>query len=215
MQINDKQIRRRGALFIVSGPSGAGKTSVCAPALRQLEDVEMSVSHTTRTKRVGESDGIDYCFVADAEFTRMVDAGEFAEWAEVHGFRYGTSKRMIESARSAGRDLLLDVDVQGAEQLKRLYPDAVTIFLLPPSSHGLEQRLRRRGTDSHDTVGARLRNACKEIERLASYDYVIVNDRLEAAVATFLAIVRAERARVSRIISDDLVALCRSFDQPK
>jgi guanylate kinase len=212
MRVGDNEIARKGCLFIVSGPSGAGKTSICTPALAKLENLTLSVSTTTRAPRAGETPGVDYRFVSDDDFDVMVARAEFAEWAEVHGFRYGTPKALVDQAREGGRDLLLDVDVQGAAQLKRAYPDAVSVFLLPPSKERLAERLRARKTDSEEVVLRRLRNACGEIAELAHYDYVIVNDVLDRAIESFFAIVHAERAKVARIRPTDVAAILRAFD---
>lgn len=211
MSAEGGKIGRKGCLFIVSGPSGAGKTSIAAPVLAALDRISMSVSVTTRKPRAGEVDGVDYHFIDEGEFERRVAAGEFAEWAVVHGFRYGTSRNAIDRAIDDGRDLLLDIDVQGAAQIKRVYPDAVSVFLMPPSRERLEERLRGRGTDDEGTVQRRLEGACREIASMAGYDYVIVNDVLPAAVEQFLTIVRAERCKVARIRRDDLDRLLASF----
>jgi guanylate kinase len=183
-------IDAKGLLFIVSGPSGAGKTTLSGAALKAFPKLEMSVSCTTRAPREGEVDGVSYRFVDDARFDAMVSGGELAEWAEVHGYRYGTPKAPIEAATAAGRDVLLDIDVQGAAQLRRSYPDAVAVFLMPPDRATLESRLRGRGTDSEATVKRRLEGACREIARAGDYDHVIVNRSREDAVAEFEAIVR-------------------------
>jgi guanylate kinase len=212
VQIDGRDIRRRGCLFIVSGPSGAGKTSICTPVLAALRDISLSVSYTTRKPRKGEQEGVDYRFVDSATFDRMIAAGEFAEWAEVHRNRYGTAKADVDAALAAGRDLLLDIDTQGAEQMKRAYREAVAVFLLPPSREKLEARLVGRATDDSEAVRVRLRNACEEIRRLTGYDYVIVNEDLETAVAGLMAIVAAERGRVARIVAGDLERIMRSFD---
>jgi len=212
MHIEGREIRRRGCLFIVSGPSGAGKTSICAPALAELEGIDLSVSITTRSPRKGEKDGESYRFVDDAEFDRLLAADGFAEWAEVHGHRYGTSRDAIDAAFADGRDLLLDIDVQGARQVKAAYPDSVAIFLLPPSKEHLRARLEGRGTDSAATVAHRLQNACREIAAFDSYDYTIVNDDLRRAVDQFLAVVCAERQRTSRLRAMDRRGVHAAFD---
>jgi guanylate kinase len=212
VQIDGHDIRRRGCLFIVSGPSGAGKTSICTPVLAGLQDISLSVSYTTRKPRKGERDGVDYRFVDAAAFDRMVAAGELAEWAEVHRNRYGTSNVDVDAALAAGRDLLLDIDTQGAEQMKRSYREAVAVFLLPPSREQLERRLVGRATDDPEAVRVRLRNACEEIRRLGSYDYFIVNEDLESAVGGLMAIIATERRRVARIVASDLDRVIRSFD---
>jgi guanylate kinase len=213
MRVNDHEIRRRGCLFIVSGPSGAGKTSICRPVLSRVDNLALSVSFTTRKPRGGEGDGVEYRFVDDTTFDEMVAAGEFAEWAEVHGYRYGTSRVTVERARASGRDLLLDIDVQGAAQLKGVYPEAVAVFLLPPSADHLERRLVSRGTEAPDTVRKRLQNACREIAQIDRYDYAIVNEDLNAAVEGLMAIIAAERLRVGRIRHADLDVLVRAFGE--
>ena len=171
-----------GRLFIISGPSGAGKTSVCTPVLDRLPGLELSVSFTTRRPRSGEVEGRDYRFVSDAVFDSMIEGGEFGEHARVHGSRYGTSKRFLDDAIGGGRSVLLDIDVQGARKLRLSYPQARTVFLLPPSRKHLERRLAGRGTEDDATVQGRLGAACAEIEQARSYDLVIVNDRLDKAV---------------------------------
>lgn len=213
MRIDGNPIRRKGCLFIVSGPSGAGKTSICTPALAEFEGLRLSVSVTTRAPRAGERDGEDYRFVDAAEFDRMLADDAFAEWAEVHGNRYGTTRASIDDARESGRDLLLDIDVQGAKQVKAAFPDAVAVFLLPPSRERLEERLRGRGTDAPEVVAHRLSNACREIAALESYDYVIVNEDLNPAIEQFLSIVRAERQRVSRLEPQDRAGIVGAFDK--
>ncbi len=211
LQAADMTVRRRGCLFIVSGPSGSGKTSIAAPVLAAFDDMKLSVSLTTRAPRAGETDGVDYHFTDDAMFNARVAGGELAEWAEVHGHRYGTPRQPIDRAIADGSDLLLDIDVQGTSQIKQAYPDAVSVFLLPPSRESLEARLVARGTDGAATVQRRLEAACREISALESYDYVIVNEHLPVAVAEFLAIVRSERRRVERLRRDDLGRLIKSF----
>lgn len=179
-----------GILFIVSGPSGAGKTTISGAALRAFPDLIMSVSCTTRAPREGETNGVEYRFVDRASFDGMVANGELAEWAEVHGNCYGTPRAPIEKALAAGQDVLLDIDVQGAAQLRERYPDAVAVFLLPPDRGTMELRLRGRGTDSEATVRRRLENACREIARADEYDHVIVNRSREDAILEFEGIVR-------------------------
>lgn len=204
-------IRSSGCLIIVSGPSGAGKTSICTPALARLQGIELSVSTTTRACRGTERDGVDYHFVTSERFEEMIRRGEFAEWAEVHGNRYGTSRAGLEASLARGRDVLLDIDVQGARQIKSAYPQAVSIFLLPPSRDHIERRLTARGTDSAETVRRRLRGACAEIGQLPEYDYFIVNDDLEKAIDAFLAIVKAERRRTGRFTADEIAKTLGAF----
>jgi guanylate kinase len=195
------RLRRRGILFILSAPSGAGKTTISTAALRTVPDLEMSISLTTRAPRAKEIDGHDYTFVSEHEFQRRRDGGELAEWAEVHGSLYGTPRPPIESAIAAGRDMLLDIDVQGAEQMKRRYREAVAVFVLPPSEAELERRLRGRGTDSDDGIRRRLERARAEMEHYRSYDFFLVNHDVDESVALFAAIVAAERVRVSRLVA--------------
>jgi guanylate kinase len=180
----------RGHLFILSGPSGAGKTTLSDAARRALPDLEMSVSCTTRAPRGGETDGVEYHFVSPARFEQMIEGGELAEWAEVHGQRYGTPRAPLDRAIAEGRDVLLDIDVQGAARLRTIYPDSVAVFVLPPDLVTLKARLQSRGTDSAAVVERRLDNACREIARAVEYDHVIVNRSREAAISEFEGIVR-------------------------
>ncbi len=213
MRIAELDIARRGILFIVSGPSGAGKTSLSSRALTELSGLELSVSLTTRAPREGEADGVAYHFVTQERFRRMVDGGELAEWAEVHGNYYGTPRAPIDGALAEGRDLLLDIDVQGARQIKGAYPEAVAIFLLPPDRAQLEQRLAGRGTDAPEVVAERLRNACGEIASLTNYDYAVVNDDLVEAYGAFESIVRAERCRRTRVSAEDWTRVIDAFGE--
>jgi len=197
---------------IVSGPSGAGKTSICGPVLERLDGIALSVSVTTRPPRPGETDGEDYRFVDETGFDRMLAADEFAEWAEVHGYRYGTSKRAIDEALADGHDLLLDIDVQGAQQIKEAYPHAAMVFVLPPSRQQLEKRLRERGTDDEGAVKRRLDNACREVAAMTHYDYAIVNEVLSRTVDALTAIVQAERNRVTTLSRDALRRILAEFE---
>jgi guanylate kinase len=173
----------RGLLVIVSSPSGAGKTTLCHRLLREFPDkLKFSVSVTTRKPRAGERDGVDYTFVDSERFAQMVAAGEFAEWAEVHGNRYGTLHSAVAEALEGGRDVLFDIDWQGGEQLKgKFADDAVMIWVLPPSLAVLEERLRRRATDTPEVIERRLSMAKKELEHYTLYDYLVTNDDLEQA----------------------------------
>lgn len=192
-------IRRRGTLFVVSAPSGAGKTTLCREARLRLPDLAYSISYTTRPPRPGEIDGTDFCFVTEAEFARLRERGEFAEWASVHGNLYGTRARVLESALASGRDVLLDIDTQGAAQLRRRYPEAVLIFIVAPSMAELEQRLRERRSDPESEIARRLGRAREEIAMWRQYDYLVVNRDLKEAADQLTAIIAAERLRTSRL----------------
>jgi guanylate kinase len=195
--------RRRGILFILSAPSGAGKTTISGRALRDVAGLEMSVSATTRAARPGEVEGRDYSFLSREEFELRRSRGDFAEWAEVHGALYGTPRQPIDRALTDGRDLLLDIDVQGARQLKHAYAaDAVAVFVLPPSEAELERRLRNRGTDSEEVIRRRLERARAEMEEYRNYDYYLINHDVDQSVRLFGSIVAAERVRVSRHIEE-------------
>jgi guanylate kinase len=189
--------RQHGVLFVLSAPSGAGKTTIRQRLLREMTDIAYSVSFTTRAMRAAEREGVDYHFISQAEFRRMVETGEFLEWAEVHGNLYGTALGPLEKVLSEGTDALLDIDVQGADQLQRRYKGGpiVTIFILPPSPDALGERLRHRASESQAQLEQRLRNAPHEITRFKDYDYVVVNRVLERAVRQVACIIEAERCR--------------------
>jgi guanylate kinase len=192
---------RHGIIFIVSGPSGAGKSTLVEGLMSRFPELSLSISYTTRPPRGAEVDGREYHFVDAAEFQRLHDSHAFAESAEVHGALYGTPRGPLDDAIAEGRDMLLDVDVQGARRLKRLYRDsAVAIMVLPPSWEELARRLRERGTDDEDSISRRLGRAPDEAEQVAGYDYWIRNTDRDESIALVTAIVAAERARVSRIV---------------
>jgi guanylate kinase len=195
----DFTFARQGILFIISAPSGAGKTTLASRLFQEAPDLRPSISYTTRAPRTGEVNGRDYHFVNEEQFVQMRNAGAFAEWASVHEFYYGTPRAPVDDAITQGRDLLLDIDVQGATQLKATYPEAVSLFVLPPSWHELERRLRGRGTDTEAVITRRLHRAREEAREFSAYDYWIVNDNLERAVSLLHAILTAERARVARL----------------
>jgi guanylate kinase len=184
---------------ILSSPSGGGKTAIAKGLLQLRSDVGYSVSCTTRQPRVGEVDGREYYFYSVGEFLAARDRGEFAEWAEVHGRLYGTLKREIERVMSAGRHVLMDIDVQGARQLRATYPDAVQVFVLPPSASELVRRLTARKTEDTGSLLTRLTSALAELRAVESYDYVVVNDDLPRAIAMVSGIIDAESAKRHRV----------------
>jgi guanylate kinase len=207
----DQPIRqRRGLLIVLSSPSGAGKSTIARMLLDADKEVTMSISATTRPKRPGEADDVDYHFVDDAEFDRMIAANEFVEWAYVFGYRYGTPKAPVKQALRKGRDILFDIDWQGTQQLKAaMGEDLVSIFLLPPSMAELEHRLEERGTDSHETIADRMSRAGAEISHWPEYEYVLVNNDVGECLAQVRAIVAAERLKKDR--RTDLVASIRDL----
>jgi guanylate kinase len=172
----------RGHLFIISAPSGAGKTTLVKAVLQQFRDVLYSISYTTRKPRADEQDGIDYHFISKQDFKKGINKGRWAEWAEVYGNYYGTSAEFIEKGLSSGCDILLDIDVQGTLQILKHYPDSVTIFILPPSMNALRKRLEMRGSDSQAVIEKRLFNAKKEMIQKKMYRHIIVNDILSEAI---------------------------------
>ena len=197
----DQTRRRRGLLIVLSSPSGAGKTTISRMLMESDPEITMSVSATTRPKRPGETDNVDYHFVDDAEFDELVLTGEFVEWAPVFGYRYGTPKAPVKAALRDGRDILFDIDWQGTQQLKAaMGEDLVSIFLLPPSMAELERRLRARGTDSEDVIQDRMSRAASEISHWPEYQYVLVNRDTAECLGEVRAIVAAERLKRGRQI---------------
>jgi guanylate kinase len=186
-------------IFVISAPSGSGKSTLVKRLLAADPGLIFSISYTTRSPRGHEKDGEDYHFVSREDFERMLGRGEFLEWAQVFGNYYGTHQGILEQAQAAGKDLVLDIDVQGARQLRDRIPEAVTVFILAPSRQILEQRLRARGEDRDDVIERRLREAAGEIRRYKDYDYVVINRDLPESDAVLSAIVRAERVRRDRI----------------
>lgn len=184
-----------GTLFIVTAPSGAGKTTLVSGLLERDPQVRLSVSYTTRAPRAGEVNGQHYHFIDVPGFRALRDKGEFLEWAEVHNNYYGTSKRWLEEQTRAGRDILLEIDWQGAQQVRKVFPKAVGVFILPPSVEELERRLRGRGTDSEDVISRRVLGARGEMRHVAEFDYVIINENLPTAIEDLVAVVRASRLR--------------------
>ncbi len=188
-------MQQAGSLFVVAAPSGAGKSSLVRALLEMDSHLGMSVSHTTRTPRGQEQEGREYHFVSEPDFRAMVAAGEFIEWAEVHSNLYGTSHAAIDSRISQGHDVVLEIDWQGALQIKQLFPDAVLVFILPPSWEELAQRLNRRGEDHPDVITQRLLNARHEVAQARHFDFVIINALFETAVFDLKTIVHSQRLR--------------------
>jgi guanylate kinase len=187
-----------GNLFIVSAPSGAGKTSLVAALLASTPGIDLSISYTTRPPRPGEVDGRDYHFVSRETFQEMAAHGDFLESAEIYGNLYGTSQSWLQAKMAEGRDILLEIDWQGAQQVRRVFPGCISIFILPPSIEALEQRLRGRGKDSEEVIARRLQAARDEISHVAEFDYVIINDQIDDAVRQLRAVAVAEGARRDR-----------------
>ena len=186
--------------IVLSAPSGAGKTTIARALVEGIEDVVFSVSATTRPARDHEVDGVDYHFLSEQDFQAMIEADEFVEWAEVHGHLYGTARKAVEEALDAGRFLVLDIDVQGALQIRQRVADAVLVFVLPPSADVLVERLRERGTEGEDTVARRIENARGELEQASQFDYIVVNENLDQAVDEVRGIVLAQGRRTDRAI---------------
>ncbi len=184
---------RKGKLFVITAPSGAGKTSLIEAVMREDPSLKISVSYTTRPPRPGEKNGVDYHFVDDATFLAMQDRGEFLESAEVHGYRYGTSKKVILDAVKRGEDLILEIDWQGAQQVRELYPDCVGIFILPPSIEELERRMRARGQDADAVIRRRVENAREELLHAGEFQYAIINKDFDTARRQLAEIMRTER----------------------
>ncbi len=197
-----------GKLFILSAPSGAGKTTILKRVMREISHLAFSVSHTTRSPREGEENGVDYFFVSVDEFQTMQQQDLFLEWAEVHGNYYGTSRPSVLEQLKLGQDIILDIDIQGAAIIARdKSVQAVTVFVAPPSLAELENRLRGRGTDSNETIELRLKNAAKEMGAAGDYDYLVINDTLEDAVSTLQSVIIAERSRGHRLPTGEPINL--------
>jgi len=195
----------RGSLVVLAGPSGSGKTSLATLAMERLEQIDFSVSWTSRAPRRGETDGRDYRFVSRKRFLRAVEEGRFLEHATVHGNLYGTSMDALESALAHGRDVLLDIDVQGAEQVRQRLDgetgwEAVSVFVVPPDRDELERRLRHRRTDDEETIRTRLENSLAEISRAGEFDHILINDDLEGCYRQFAGIIAALRTRSRRMV---------------
>jgi guanylate kinase len=196
-------------LFVVTGPSGSGKSTIVHHVLSDLRNVQFSVSHTTRPKRNSEEDGREYYFVSRKEFERMIVRKKFVEWAVVHGQHYGTSKREVEQKAKAG-DLVLDIDVQGAAEIRKKYKKAVFVFVLPPRFQELKRRLEERGEDSPAVIRRRLQDARREIREYVHFDYIVVNDQLDRAVLELESIMLSTRCRL-QVRKKDIQTIVQSF----
>ncbi|MBP0049631.1 guanylate kinase [Marinobacterium sp. AK62] len=184
-----------GTLYILSAPSGAGKTSLVKALLQQDQQVVVSVSHTTRAMRPGEQDGVDYNFVTMDAFNALIEEGQFLEYAEVFGNKYGTSQQWVRDQLRAGLDVILEIDWQGAEQVRHLMPEAVTVFILPPSRAALRERLNARGQDSEEVIAGRMAEATSEMSHYPEYDYLLINDDFEQALDQLASLFKARRLR--------------------
>ncbi len=186
-------------VFIISAPSGSGKSTLVHQLLRTVPDLAFSISYTTRPRRGSETNGVDYIFISRQDFEERLARGEFLEYAEVYGNLYGTNRATFEAAARQGKDLILDIDVQGARQLKVAIPEAISVFVLPPSRDVLEQRLRSRSQDSEEVIQRRMRGAAEEVQNYTNYDFVLINRDIEEASARLATIVNAERLRQARM----------------
>jgi len=209
--VSDDLSESMTTVFIISAPSGSGKSTLVARLMAADTRLRFSVSYTTRRPRGNEKPGESYVYIGREEFIRRMEDKEFLEHAEVFGNFYGTNKEVLEQAQSEGKDLILDIDVQGARQLKERIPEAVTIFILPPSRAILEQRLRSRSEDSEDVIQRRLRDAGEEIRNYKQYDYVLVNHQVDESSGTLVSIIKAERVRRSRM-EEQIRPILKSFE---
>ena len=198
------------SVFIISAPSGSGKSTLVHALLQAVPNLTFSISYTTRPPRPTETNGVDYVFIARDDFENRLARGEFLEHAEVFGNYYGTNRNTLEQAIQAGRDLVLDIDVQGARQLKMAIPEAISVFVLPPSREILEQRLRARSQDSEEVIQRRLNGAAAEVRNYSQYDYVLINREIEESAARLASIVKAERLRKARM-EEEVRPILESF----
>lgn len=191
-------MQKKGEIFVITAPSGAGKTTIINTVRKNLSGIGYCISHTTREPRDGEVNGLHYYFVDKADFEKRIDMHQFVEWALVYDHLYGTSISSINGELSSGRDLLLDLDIQGAQAIKRRFPESLSIFILPPSMEALEERLKSRTANDKKDIDLRMKKATEEIKRCEDYDFVVVNDDLEQAVKEIEAIITAQKARTKR-----------------
>jgi guanylate kinase len=200
------------SVFIISAPSGSGKSTLVHRLLQSVPGLTFSISYTTRPPRPAETNGVDYVFISRPEFEACLERSEFLEYAKVFGNYYGTNRKTFEKAVQEGKDLVLDIDVQGARQLKVAIPEAISIFVLPPSRDVLEQRLRARSQDSEEVIQRRLRGAAEEVRNYTQYDYVLINRELEESAARLASIVEAERLRKARM-EEEVAPILASFEK--
>ncbi|RKD27841.1 guanylate kinase [Caminicella sporogenes DSM 14501] len=202
-------MKKKGNLFVICGPSGVGKGTVCKELLKRRPDIKLSISATTRKKRNGELEGVNYYFISKENFQDMINKDEFWEYAEVYGNLYGTPKKYVLEHINNGEDVLLEIDIQGALQIKEKYPEGVFIFILPPSMKELRNRIVNRGTDSKESIEKRLKAAFREIDFIDKYDYYIINDKLENSISKLISIIEAEKCRVK----DDIYKLIQKYKE--
>jgi guanylate kinase len=202
---------RRNNIFIISAPSGAGKSTLVELLLSQNKQLFFSISHTTRPPRPGEVNGVEYFFVSEENFGKMMEAEELLEWAQVHGYYYGTSNAMLKKAEALGCDLILDIDVQGTAKVKQILPEAISIFILPPSFEVLRERLHRRQKDTEEQIARRIENARQEIRYCYQYDYIIINRELHAAFEDLSSIIRSQSCRRENL-ADEIGTILKSFE---
>ncbi len=194
--------KKQGNVIVISAPSGTGKTTVCKHLLKMVPNLVFSVSYTTREKRPGEIEGKDYYFVSKEEFVKMVKEKKFLEWAKVYDHYYGTPKKFVEQAINSNKDILLDVDVQGGKNIKKIYPNGIFIFLLPPSKKVLLERIKKRGKDTPEEIVKRLKNIKQELKYIKYYDYVVVNDKLDETLKTIVSIITAKKHRREKMYKE-------------
>lgn len=192
--------KTKNIIFVLSSPSGGGKTTLTSEIVSRVPGIRRSVSYTTRPPRNSEIDGVDYHFVSEEEFRKMIRQNEFLEWVEMYGHLYGTAKKEIEKSRYSGTDLILTIDTEGAQNVKKLFPDAVTIFIAPPSIETLKERIAKRREDDPEEAEKRLQHAVLELKKMGQYDYIVVNDYLEEAVKELEAIITAARRKSHRVL---------------